>query len=109
VSRHRHRQGVGPVRLLSSRHDAIRSSKEAFGVWRDTQPYERRKILLKVSPQLSGTKGGLCADPVQVLGLLQERFDTFRSALLADVSMSEIAIGQDRKSVLGLVDGAAQT
>ncbi|KAI9633984.1 uncharacterized protein MKK02DRAFT_38656 [Dioszegia hungarica] len=28
-------------------YNAIRSSKEAFGVWRDTQPYERRKILLK--------------------------------------------------------------
>lgn len=32
------------------RYEAIKSSKEAFGIWRDKKPDERRKILLDVRP-----------------------------------------------------------
>lgn len=46
---------------------------------------------------------------MQLLKILQARFDTFQDALLADVSMSQILIGADRRSSVNLVDGAATT
>lgn len=41
--------------------------------------------------------------------MLQDRFEMLKEALLADVSMSEVLIGADRKSSINLVDGAATT